>query len=118
MIVSYRSTRVSDLRAFTQAGRVTGFIRADDPKLFPDSQEYPLGEDSTSGPKCPDLEVLVSSMSFDAWGLDLTEPPFALHAIALRPTSLGALRLKSNGPFEAPEIDPRFVEGVVLHRRY
>ena len=102
----------------TQAGGVIGFIRADDPKLFPDSQEYPLGEDSTSGPKCPDLELIVSPMPFNPWGLDLTEPAFSLHAVALRPTSLGTLRLKSNDPFDAPEIDPRFVEDVVLHQRY
>ena len=118
MIVSYQSTRVSDLRAFTQAGGVIGFIRADDPKLFPDSQEYPLGEDSTSGPKCPDLELIVTPMSFSAWGLKLTEPAFAVHAIALRPTSSGTLRLKSNDAFDAPEIDPRFVESIPFHRKY
>ena len=102
----------------TQAGGVIGFIRADDPKLFPDSQEYPLGEDSTSGPKCPDLELLVSPMPFNSRGLNLTKPAFAVQAIALRPTSLGTLRLKSNDPFDALEIDPRFFERVVLHRRY
>lgn len=40
---------------------------------------------------------------------DLTDPAFGIHVVALRPTSLGTVRLRSNDPFDNPVIDPRFV---------
>ena len=84
------------------------FIRADDPKVFPDPQEPPLAEDSTSGPECPDIELFVTPMGYDLTGEDITDPAFGVHAVALRPTSLGTVRLRSNDPFDRPVIDPRF----------
>jgi len=85
------------------------FIRVDDTKLFPDPHEPPLTEDSTSGPECPDLEILVSPMGYTNFGQEFTDPAFGVHAVALRPTSLGTVRLRSNDPFDNPVIDPRYL---------
>ena len=93
------------------------FIRADDPKLFPDSK-VPFAEDSTSGPECPDLELFATPLGYTPDGVDLTAPAFGVHAVALRPTSLGNLRLRSNDPFDSPVIDPRFVGNADTHPRY
>ena len=92
----------------TQFGEGIGFIRSDaSPKLFPDPQDPSLAEDSTSGPECPDIELLVFPVGFSPPGEDTTEPAFGLHAAALRPTSLGTVRLRSSDPFDSPVIDPR-----------
>ena len=94
-----------------QVAEGMAFVRVDDAKVFPDSGEPPLAEDSTSGPECPDLELLVSPLGFNlAAAGPMTEPRFGVHAISLRPTSLGTIRLKSNDPFDSPVIDPRFVD--------
>lgn len=84
------------------------FIRADDKKVFPDPDDPPLTEDSTSGPECPDLELFVTPMGYNNFIPDVTNPAFGVHAVALRPTSLGTVRLRSNNPFDSPVIDPRF----------
>ena len=83
------------------------FVRANDPKVFPASQVVPLTEDSTSGPECPDIELFVSPMGYVSTG-PFTETCFGVHAVALRPTSWGTIRLRSNDPFDSPVIDPRF----------
>ena len=82
------------------------FVRADDPKLFPKSEEPALREDSTSGPECPDLELFATPMGAFT-PKPMTEPAFGVYAVALRPTSLGNVRLKSNDPFDGPVIDPK-----------
>ena len=46
-------------------------------------------------------------MGYAPYGEDITEPSFGMHAVALRPTSLGTVRLRSNNPFDSPVIDPR-----------
>jgi len=82
----------------------------DDPKLFPKSEEPPLREDSTSGPECPDLELFVTPMGYNVLTPEpITEPSFGVHAVALRPTSLGNVRLRSNDPFNSPVIDPKYL---------
>ena len=94
----------------TQFAEGAAFVRADDPKSFPNSEEPPLVEDSTSGPECPDLEFLVTPMDYNVFAPDsITAPAFVVQAVALRPTSLGTVRLKSNDPFDSPVIDPRSV---------
>jgi len=94
----------------TQLAEGIAFVRADDPKLFPKPEEPPLAEDSTSGPECPDLELFVTPTGYNTFSPDaFTEPAFGVHAAALRPTSLGTVRLRSNDPFDGPVIDPRFV---------
>ena len=83
-------------------------VRADDPKLLLD-HEMPLAEDSTSGPECPDLEFFATPLGYTPTGTTFTEPAVGVHAVALRPTSLGNVRLRSNDSFGSPVIDPRFV---------
>ena len=93
------------------------FLRADDPKLFPN--EEPLAEDSTSGPECPDIELYVSPLGYDTSTTDaFMEPAFGIHTVALRPTSLGTVRLESNDPFDAPVIDPRYADCDAACPRY
>lgn len=94
------------------------FIRVDDLKLFPDPDEPRLTEDSTSGPECPDIELFVSPMGYSTFAQDFTDPAFGVHAVELRPTSLGTVRLRSNDPFDSPAIDPRFGVPDHCHRRY
>lgn len=94
------------------------FIRADDRKVFPDPHEPPLTGDSTSGPECPDIELFVSPMGYTPFVQNFTDPTFGVHAVALRPTSLGTVRLRSNDPFDSPVIDPRFDVSGHCHRRY
>ena len=91
------------------------FVRANDPKIFPASQVAPLTEDSTSGPECPDIELFVSPMGYTSTG-PFTETCFGVHAVALRPTSWGTIRLRSNDPFDSPIIDPRYVYRGSLDR--
>ena len=76
-------------------------------------------EDSTSGPECPDLELLVTPMDYNVFAPDpITAPAFVVQAVALRPTSLGTVRLKSNDPFDSPVIDPRSVGCPDAYPRY
>lgn len=42
----------------------------------------------------------------------VTEASLGVHAVALRPTSLGTVRLRSNDPFDGPVIDPKSVSRV------
>ena len=102
-----------------QVAEGVAFIRTDDPKLFPNSEEAPLVEDSTSGPECPDLELFVTPMGYNVFAPDsITAPAFGMHAVALRPTSLGTVRLRSNDPFDSPVIDPRSVGCPDTYPRY
>jgi choline dehydrogenase len=75
--------------------------------VFSDPREPPLAEDSTSGPECPDIELFVTPIGYGGPSEKLRDPAFGLHAVALRPTSLGTVRLRSNDPFDNPVIDPR-----------
>lgn len=87
----------------------------DDPKLFPKSEGPPLTEDSTSGPECPDLEFFVTPMGYNPSSSDpALRSAFGVHAVALRPTSLGSVRLRSNNPFDSPVIDPKFVSCILM----
>jgi len=97
----------------TNLAEGVAFVRVDDSKLFPKSDGPPLGEDSTSGPECPDLELFVTPMGYNVFTPEpITEPSFGVHAVALRPTSLGNVRLKSNDPFDSPVIDPKYLSAA------
>jgi choline dehydrogenase len=58
----------------------------------------------------PDLEILFAPVLFEEGGL---APPrahgFTVGSIALQPRSSGVVRLLSADPFDAPEIDPRYL---------
>ena len=98
-----------------QLAEAIALVRIDNPKLFSESEEPPLTEDSTSGPECPDLELFVSPIAYNTLTPNpVTEPAFGVHATALRPTSLGTVKLRSNDPFDSPVIDPKFVSRVLI----
>ena len=110
-----------ELRIYTHAvsaiqlAEAVAFVRTDHQKLFPESEEPPLAEDSTSGPECPELELFVSPIGYNTLTPDpVKEPAFGVHATALRPTSLGTVRLASNDPFDGLVINPKFVGRVLI----
>ncbi|PIL22660.1 hypothetical protein GSI_15352 [Ganoderma sinense ZZ0214-1] len=89
-----------------------GFVRSDDPALFPPS-EYPERnyEDTSSGPGAPDIEVFYTPTGYLKHGMVSMGPQhyFAVHGVLLRPTSTGTIRLKSADPHEPPVIDPKYL---------
>ncbi|KAF9267860.1 alcohol oxidase [Marasmius fiardii PR-910] len=103
-------------------GEAVSFVRSDDPTLFPPA-EYPTPpcirkreegkqtiQDSTSGPKSPDLEIFITVLAYKNHGKwSWKYPTFALHACLLRPLSRGELRLKSASPWDHPTMDPKYL---------
>lgn len=85
------------------------FFRSDDPKLFPGLPS--LHEDSSSGPGAPDIELIAMPIGFRNHGLEHVADGdlMSIGTIALRPTSLGRITLRSNDPFDAPIIDPNYL---------
>ncbi|CAE6502778.1 unnamed protein product [Rhizoctonia solani] len=93
----------------TNVAEAACFFRSDDPKLFPGLP--PLDEDSSSGPNAPDLELIPMPIAFKNHG---SEPVphgdlVSIGTVALRPTSLGKVTLRSNNPFDPPVIDPNYL---------
>ncbi|KAM5537230.1 hypothetical protein V8D89_009163 [Ganoderma adspersum] len=88
------------------------FVRSTDPALFPRSRN-PKDEiiDTTSGPGAPDLEVFFTPAAYLKQNAEKLRRDhyFGLHAVLLRPTSTGTIRLKSNNPNDPPVIDPRYL---------
>ncbi|KAF8641732.1 hypothetical protein AX16_009842 [Volvariella volvacea WC 439] len=95
----------------TNFGEAAAFIRSDDPILFP-REEYPVQlVDSTSSLDSPDLEVFTTALAYKEHGaVKLPMHTFAVHATLLRPMSKGTLHLRSSSPWDAPIIDPRYLE--------
>ncbi|TDL25641.1 alcohol oxidase [Rickenella mellea] len=94
----------------TNIGEAVAFVKSNDPKLFP-VETYGQIEDSMSGPEAPDLELFISPLAWTEHGLG-TVPAGSLVTLTeylLRPTSLGSITLRSNDPFDAPIIDPRYL---------
>ncbi|KAI0950760.1 hypothetical protein AcW1_007983 [Taiwanofungus camphoratus] len=89
------------------------FVRSSDPKLFPPHEfaRETEPEDATSGPGAPDIEFFVSPVAYNDHGYG--KPPeghnFGVHAVLLRPTSTGTIRLKSSDPLDPPIIDPQYL---------
>ncbi|KAF8656251.1 hypothetical protein AX16_002687 [Volvariella volvacea WC 439] len=98
----------------TNFGEAAAFIRSDDPALFP-PEEYPMKlVDSTSSPDSPDLEIFTTALAYKEHGLiKFPMHTFAVHATLLRPMSKGTLRLRSSSPWDAPILDPRYLEAAV-----
>ncbi|KAH9921862.1 uncharacterized protein B0H18DRAFT_935692 [Fomitopsis serialis] len=68
-------------------------------------------EDSTSGPDAPDIEIFFTPVSYIEH-VRVSLPPghhVDLHAVLLRPTSTGTVRLQSANPSDAPVIDPKYL---------
>ncbi|CAE6447695.1 unnamed protein product [Rhizoctonia solani] len=86
------------------------FFRSDNPKLFPGLS--PLDEDSSSGLNAPDLELIVMPIAFKNHGLEPVPNGdlMSIGTVALRPTSIGKITLRSNNPFDPPVIDPNYLD--------
>ncbi|OJT02449.1 hypothetical protein TRAPUB_7016 [Trametes pubescens] len=89
------------------------FVRSTDRSLFP-PEEFPPEtdpEDTTSGPGAPDLELFFTPLTYTKHTGGVLPPGhyFGLHAVLLRPSSTGTIRLKSSNPYDAPIIDPQYL---------
>ncbi|KAJ1301557.1 hypothetical protein OPQ81_008805 [Rhizoctonia solani] len=93
----------------TNIAEAACFFRSDDPKLFPGLS--PLDEDSSSGRNAPDLEIIVMPVAFKNHGAEPVPEGdlMSIGTIALRPTSVGKITLRSSDPFEPPIIDPNYL---------
>ena len=71
-------------------GEAAGFVRSDDPTLFPPSEftEQKAPGDNTTGSGAPDIEIASTPVAYKEHGMD--PPPclggdaFALHTVLLR----------------------------------
>jgi choline dehydrogenase len=60
--------------------------------------------------RSPDLELLFAPVLFEEEGLKRpTEHGLTIGVIALKPRSVGSVRLRSSDPLEPPAIDPRYL---------
>ncbi|KAG8708464.1 hypothetical protein FRC09_001248 [Ceratobasidium sp. 395] len=93
----------------TNISEAACFLRSDDSKLFPGLS--PLSEDSSSGPEAPDLELIAMPIAFKNHGKEFVADGdmMSITTVPLRPTSLGKITLRSNNPFDAPVIDPNYL---------
>jgi choline dehydrogenase len=94
----------------TPFGEVASFIRSDNEKLFRHKESL---EDSTSGDKAADLEIVFGPITFMNHGLTPImgyKGSFAtLGGILLRPTSRGWIKLSGPSIFAKPIIDPNYM---------
>ncbi|KAJ7476147.1 hypothetical protein FB451DRAFT_1245968 [Mycena latifolia] len=82
----------------TNFGESAAFVRSDDP-------------DSTSGPASPDLELFCTPMAYKEHGkVMFNMHTYALHCYLVRPTSRGAVLLKSADPWALPSVDPNYLQ--------
>ncbi|KAF9065075.1 hypothetical protein BDP27DRAFT_1298469 [Rhodocollybia butyracea] len=89
-------------------GEAAAFVRSDDVVLFGSNESCP---DSTSSPNSPDLELFVTPFGYLRHGLDWFDVHTrALNVYLLRPTSHGAVRLKSSNPFDLPSVNPNYLQ--------
>ncbi|KAF8481381.1 alcohol oxidase [Gautieria morchelliformis] len=94
----------------TNAGEAAAFVRTDDAKLFP-PDSYQI-KDESSSLTAPDIEVVMVPMGYTEHGFGYTPPGslVTMGAVLLRPQSRGTIRLKSANPFDAPLIDPKYLD--------
>ncbi|KAG6839846.1 hypothetical protein C0991_011120 [Blastosporella zonata] len=94
-----------------QWGESAAFVRSDDPVLFP-KEEYPeVLEDTTSGPGAPDLELFSTPLAYKEHGkIGFDVHTYALHVYLVRPSSTGAVLLRSSDPFDLPSVNPNYLK--------
>jgi len=92
-------------------GEAAGFIRVSDPVLFPPSECSKALLESSSGSNSPDLEIYFTPLGYKSHGSGKIPPGdiATASALALRPLSKGTLTLHSADPFDAPIIDPNYL---------
>ncbi|GJJ09802.1 hypothetical protein Clacol_004026 [Clathrus columnatus] len=92
---------------------LAAFVRSDNTRLFgPDNYQI---QDETSSLDGPDLEIAMIPIGFinyclTGMGGKYSYPSMNVFATALRPQSRGVISLKSSNPFDAPSIDPHYLE--------
>ncbi|EKM57285.1 uncharacterized protein PHACADRAFT_254976 [Phanerochaete carnosa HHB-10118-sp] len=112
-LAQYKLTGTGPLTC--NVAEAAGFVRSDDPDLFPLNQYPPetMAEDLTTGAGAPDLELYTTPMTYFEHGLKGPACPgqytFGLHCVLLRPKSHGTLRLRSKNPDDAPVLDPMYL---------
>ncbi|KAH7926373.1 alcohol oxidase [Leucogyrophana mollusca] len=100
----------------SNVGEAVAFFRSDDPVLFPPAEHNHTIEDSSSGPESPDIELILVPLPVHnhSFVLEAGLNAFSTMVVLLRkviiPTSVGSLRLKSNDPWDAPLIDPNYLQ--------
>ncbi|EPT05509.1 hypothetical protein FOMPIDRAFT_158549 [Fomitopsis schrenkii] len=99
------SSNVAEAAAFARSSDKGLFAKAGVTLPTPDDLE-----DSTSGSTAPDIEIFFTPMAYISHGQQaFTEGHhFAVHAVLLRPTSTGTVRLRSADPSVAPIVDPEY----------
>ncbi|EDR08397.1 uncharacterized protein LACBIDRAFT_296999 [Laccaria bicolor S238N-H82] len=91
-------------------GESAAFIRSDDPDVFPTRYFPEKLLDSTSAKDSPDLELFSTAFAYKEHGRVFFDVhTFALHVYLLRPTSTGAVLLKSSNPWELPSVNPNYI---------
>ncbi|PCH39400.1 GMC oxidoreductase [Wolfiporia cocos MD-104 SS10] len=87
------------------------FVRSSDETLFPPEKFSEPVADATSGPEAPDIEFFFSPLTYfeHGHGAVASGHYFAMHAITVRPTSVGTVQLKSADPHDPPVIDPKYL---------
>ncbi|PPR00781.1 hypothetical protein CVT24_000746 [Panaeolus cyanescens] len=91
-----------------QFGEAAAFVRSDDPVLFPGAPVLP---DSTSAKDSPDLEIFSTPFAYKEHGkVVFNEHTFALHVYLLRPSSYGAVLLRSSDPWVQPSVNPNYLK--------
>ncbi|KAF9048624.1 hypothetical protein BJ165DRAFT_1461196 [Panaeolus papilionaceus] len=89
-------------------GEAAAFVRSDDPVLFPNAPVLP---DSTSAKDSPDLEIFSTPFAYKEHGkVVFSEHTFALHVYLLRPSSYGAVLLRSSDPWVQPSVNPNYLK--------
>ncbi|KDR78849.1 hypothetical protein GALMADRAFT_244475 [Galerina marginata CBS 339.88] len=107
-VVQYRMGKGGPLAM--NFGEAAAFVRSDDPILFPEAQFPEKLVDSTSAADSPDLEFFSTPFAYKDHGLiGFDVDTFALHVYLLRPTSQGAVSLKSANPWVQPSVNPNYL---------
>ncbi|KAF8516105.1 GMC oxidoreductase [Hysterangium stoloniferum] len=91
-------------------GEAAGFIRVEDPALFPPSKFPKQVMDVASGPAGPDLEVYCTPLGYKSHGFSKIPEGDIRSTNIVRPLSKGTLTLRSSDPFDHPVVDPRYLE--------
>ncbi|KZO94556.1 GMC oxidoreductase [Calocera viscosa TUFC12733] len=96
----------------TNCAEVAAFFRTDDPKLNFEEPDEKMPYVSNANPGAPDIEIMGVPVGVVKFGHK--QAPKGTNAITmmpylLQPESMGSITLKSDNPFEYPDIDPNYL---------
>ncbi|KZT67977.1 GMC oxidoreductase [Daedalea quercina L-15889] len=100
------TTNVAEAAAFARSSDASLLAKAG--VTLPTADDL---EDSTSGPTAPDIEIFFTPMGYLSHGqVDFPQGHyFGVHAVLLRPTSTGDVKLRSADPSASPIVDPKYL---------